>query len=130
AAGYFPTLPPHAALPSAAAFASAVLSAPASAELRPANAAANHTVPTPLQLTAFHAFPVKGSFVPRSDFVRVEGQFTGTTDQIWLWCQCKWGGDEEMLRAEAAAESHWLQSAADDTPTDFSLCPPGVGFPG
>jgi hypothetical protein len=61
-AGYFPTLPPHAALPSAAACASAVLSTPASAELRPANAAANHTVPTPEQLTAFHAFPVKGSF--------------------------------------------------------------------
>jgi hypothetical protein len=129
-AGYFPTLPPHAALPSAAACASAVLSTPASAELRPANAAANHTVPTPEQLTAFHAFPVKGSFVPRSDFVRVDGQFTGTTDQILRWGACKWGVDEDVVRAEAAAESHWLQSAAGDTTTDFSLCPPGAGFPG
>lgn len=33
----------------------------------------------------FHAFPVKGSFVPPSDFLRVNGQFIGTTDQILRW---------------------------------------------
>lgn len=129
-ATYFSTLPPHATLPSAAQCASAVLSSPSSPEPRAANVAANHTVPTPGQLAAFHAFPIKGTFAPASDFLRVDGQFSGTTDQILRWAACKWGVDEDVVRAEAAAESHWLQSGAGDSTSDFSLCPSGVGFPG
>lgn len=129
-ATYFPTLPPHAALPSGAQCASAVLSSAASAEQRPANAAANHEEPTFTQLAMFHAFPIKGNFAPALGFLRVDGQFSGTTDQILRWGACKWGVDEDVIRAEAAAESHWLQSAAGDSTSDFSLCPPGVGFPG
>ena len=127
---YFPTLAPHASLPSGAQCAAAVRSSAAAPESRVQNAAANSTTPTFWQLTAFHAFPVKGSFVPTLDFIRVDGQFTGTTDQILRWGACKWGVDEDAVRAEAAAESHWLQSAAGDSTSDFSLCPPGSGYPG
>lgn len=127
---HFPTLPAGAALPSGAQCASAVLSSSASAEQRAANAAANHEVPTFAQLAAFHAFPIKGNFAPAWDFLRVDGRFSGTTDQILRWGACKWGVDEDVVRAEAAAESHWQQSAAGDATGDFSLCPPGAGFPG
>jgi len=128
--GYFPTLPPHASLPSGAQCTAAVLSSAPAPELRVQNAAANRTTPTPEQLAKFHAFPVKGSFVPPSDFARVDGEFTGTTDQILRWGACKWGVDENVVRAQAAAESHWLQSTVGDSTSDFSLCPPGSGYPG
>jgi hypothetical protein len=127
---YFGTLPPHAPLPSAAQCASAVLSSPVSAEVRTANITANHTEPTPQQLASFHAFPIKGGFAPVTDFARVDGQFAGTTDQILRWGACKWGVDEDVVRAEAAAESHWLQSGNGDSTSDPSLCPAGFGFPG
>lgn len=129
-AAYFGTLPPHAPLPSAAQCASTVLSSPASAEVRTANVTANHTEPTAYQLAAFHAFPIKGGFAPVSDFMRVDGQFSGTTDQILRWGACKWGVDEDVVRAEAAAESHWLQSGTGDSTSDSSLCPAGFGYPG
>jgi hypothetical protein len=38
--------------------------------------------------------------------------------------------DEDVVRAEAVAESHWRQSAAGDPTSDQSLCPPGSGFHG
>jgi hypothetical protein len=129
---HFPTLPPHAALPSGAECAAAVRSTPdpISQELRPANAAANNTVPTPEELAEFHARPVKGTFVPASDFLLVNGQFTGTTDQILRWGACKWGVDEDVVRAEAVAESHWRQYGTGDRTSNQSLCPPGDGFRG
>ena len=128
--GYSPTLAPHASLPSGAQCAAAVLSSAGDPESRVENAAANRTTPTLAQMAAFHTLPVKGSFVPPVDFARVDGQFTGTTDQILRWGACKWGVDENLVRAQAAAESHWLQSAVGDSTTDFSLCPPGSGYPG
>jgi hypothetical protein len=130
---HFQTLPPHAALPSDAECAAAVLSAPASmtpAEVRPQNSAANHTVPTPQELALFHLQPVKGTFVPASDFTRVDGNFTGTTDQILRWGACKWGIDEDVVRAEAVAETHWRQAGTGDRSSDPALCPPGTGFQG
>jgi hypothetical protein len=129
---HFPTLPPHAALPSGAECAAAVESTPdpISEELRPANVAANHTLPTPEELAEFHARPVKGTFVPVSDFIRVNGQFTGSTDQILRWGACKWGVDEDVVRAEAVAESHWRQYGTGDRTSNQSLCPPGDGFRG
>jgi hypothetical protein len=129
----FPTLPPHADLPSGAECAAQVRAAPASmtpAEVRPQNSVANHTVPTHQELAMFHAQPVKGTFVPPSDFARVDGNFTGTTDQILRWGACKWGVEEDVVRAEAVAESHWRQAGTGDSSSDPSLCPPGSGFPG
>src|SRR5215469_1259910 len=129
---HFSTLPPHAALPTGAECAAAVLTSPdpISAELRPANAVANKTMPTHEELAEFHARPVKGTFVPASDFLRVNGQFTGTTDQILRWGACKCGVDEYVVRAEAVAESHWRQYGTGDRTSDQSLCPPVDGFRG
>jgi O-antigen ligase len=127
---HFGTLPPHAALPSGAQCAQAVRAAANSWEPRPGNDAANHTVPTVAQLAGFHLAPIKGEFAPVADFARVDGSFTGTTDQILRWGACKWGVDEDVVRAEAVAESHWRQDNAGDRTSDLSLCPPGRGFPG
>ena len=126
---HFPTLPPHAALPSGAQCAMEVRSATAW-EPRSANSAANQRVPTSAELMLFHLQPIKGRFAPAQDFARVDGQFTGTTDQILRWGACKWGIDEDVVRAEAVAESHWRQDDAGDSSDDRSRCPPGLGFPG
>jgi len=40
---------------------------------------------------------------------RVDGQFTGTTDEIIQWAACKWGLPDNYLRAEADIESTWFQ---------------------
>jgi hypothetical protein len=130
---HFPTLPPHSTLPSGQECARLILSAPPSAqsaEVRPANALANQNEPTAAALAEFYARPVKGTFVPPADFSRVDGQFSGTTDQILRWGACKWGVDEDVVRAEAVAESHWRQDGTGDRSADMSLCPPGLGFAG
>jgi len=125
---HFYTLPPHAPLPSAAQCAALVSSD--SFEPRPDNYSANHTVPPPSEVARFHAHPIKGTFAPLSAFTRIDGQFTGTTDQILRWSACKWGIDEDVVRAEAVVESHWHQDDLGDQTTDRSLCPAGTGFKG
>jgi autotransporter family porin len=59
----------------------------------------------------FHLFPIKGRFAPASDFWRVDGQFTGTTDEILQWAACKWGMNTDIVRAMAWQESSWRQGA-------------------
>jgi hypothetical protein len=38
---------------------------------------------------------------------RVDGQFTGTTDEIFQWAACKWGLPDNLIRADAVEESTW-----------------------
>ena len=38
-----------------------------------------------------------------------DGQFTGTTDEIFQWAACKWGLPDDVLRAIAVRESTWYQ---------------------
>jgi chitodextrinase len=45
---------------------------------------------------------------------QVTGNFTGTTDQIFKWAACKWGIDENLLRAVAVQESDWHQNTEGD----------------
>jgi hypothetical protein len=45
----------------------------------------------------------------------VTGHYTGTTSQIIQWAACKWGLDENVLRAVAAQESDWHMSAVGDS---------------
>ena len=52
---------------------------------------------------------------------RIDGQFTGTTDEIIQWGACKWGFDEELVRAVAVAESTWYQSTNGDAGQSFGL---------
>ncbi|NJN15402.1 MAG: hypothetical protein HC822_03470 [Oscillochloris sp.] len=59
---------------------------------------------------------------------RVTGNFSGTTDEILQWAACKWGVDEDMVRAQAAIESWWRQDTKGDWTTDASRCAPGHGL--
>ena len=49
-----------------------------------------------------------------TDRSKVTGKYTGTTDQILQWGACKWGIDEDILRAVAAEESWWHQTTIGD----------------
>jgi hypothetical protein len=40
---------------------------------------------------------------------RVDGQFAGTTDEIFQWAACKWGLSDNMIRAVAVRESTWYE---------------------
>jgi autotransporter family porin len=112
--GHFTTLPPGSALPSDATCAAEVRPA---AETRSKNTTANHTRGTQKNLTT-----------PYPLFSRVDGNFTGTTDEILQWTACKWGIDEDIVRAQAAAESWWDQSSIGDFGTDSTGCLPGHGI--
>jgi hypothetical protein len=116
AGGYFPTLVPSgnvSALPSASSCASAVHRS--SWEPRPDNYGANHVLVNPTSVhNSFANRPRAGlgSYDPRWDswlLPRVDGQFTGTTDEIIQWAACKWGLADNYLRAEADTESTWFQ---------------------
>ena len=56
---------------------------------------------------------------------RVDGAFTGTTEQILRWAACKWGVDEDLVKAQAAAESWWRQTTKGDWSGEPAACPPG-----
>jgi hypothetical protein len=84
-------------------------------EPRPDNTAPNHVMPDAGAVhQAFAARPVAtgSSADPRWDswlMQRVDGQFTGTTDEIFQWAACKWGLPDDLLRAIAVRESTWYQ---------------------
>lgn len=115
--GYFPSLvaPGNVtALPSGAACATAVHRS--TWEPRPDNYGPNHTLVDPTavhQSFAARKKSVDGTHDPRWDswlLPRVDGQFTGTTDEIIQWAACKWGLPDNYLRAEAEVESTWYQN--------------------
>ena len=54
------------------------------------------------------------------------GNFTGTTDEIIQWAACKWGIDEDLVRAQIAVESWWDQRAGGDLTSTQSNCHPDV----
>ncbi len=101
---HFVTLPLGAALPTDDSCRTRVRAA---AEVRPTNTTANHTIAT-------------------STTGRVTGNFTGTTDEIIQWAACKWGIDEDIVRAQIVKESFWRQDAGGDLTTDQSKCPPAL----
>lgn len=103
---HFGTLPPRAPLPSGQDCAAAIPSTP---ETLPANIPFNQAMPTALQLAEFYRHPVFGANPPASDFFRVDGHYAGSTDMILRWAACKWGIDEDVVRAQAWTESKWKQ---------------------
>jgi len=128
AGAHFTTRPPGSALPSDAACARQVRRQPT--EKRPANATQNRTVPT---RGSFALTPL-GSYSgydtrTRSLEARVTGNFTGKTDEIIQWASCKWGFDEDLVRAIAATESWWNMSHLGDYTSIASKCPPGYTTP-
>lgn len=114
--GYFKTLPPGSALPGDAQCAAAVKPR---AENKGVNAQYNATRGNQ---------SLAPDFLPAAYANRVTGNFSGTTDEILQWAACKWGVDEDMVRAQAAVESWWQQSAKGDWTTDASRCAPGHGL--
>ena len=54
-------------------------------------------------------------------FNRVDGDFAGTTDEIIQWAACKWGIDEDIVRAQVIKESCWYQSATGDNGESWGL---------
>jgi len=84
-------------------------------EPRPDNGKRNHVMPDPAAVhRSLSARPVAvgGSYDSRWDswlLQRVDGQFTGTTDEIFQWAACKWGLSDDVLRAIAVRESTWYQ---------------------
>ncbi len=52
---------------------------------------------------------------------RVTGNFIGTTDEILQWGACKWGFDENIVRAQAMQESGWRQSANGDNGDSWGI---------
>jgi hypothetical protein len=65
-------------------------------------------------------------------FARVTGNFTGTTDEILQWAACKWGIDEDIVRAQVATESSWRMTQLGDFTADPRFCAPGhpIGIDG
>jgi hypothetical protein len=102
-AAHFSTLPVGSVLPSDASCAASVRATP---ELRADNVQANNT----MGVGTTDGLP------------RVTGNFKGTTDEIIQWTACKWGIDEDIVRAQIAKESAWHQSAKGDLTGDQSAC--------
>ncbi len=104
--GRFETLPVGATLPSDADCSAHVR--PMS-ENRPGNSSANATRGTSSNAT----------------YPRVTGNFAGTTDEIIQWAACKWGIDEDWVRAQIVNETNWQQTAMGDFTSSSSACIPG-----
>jgi hypothetical protein len=103
-------LPPGAALPSDDTCAASVHAS--TWEPRPENNTANHTMgPATSTLGSFSQWSATWNAVDRP---RIDGHFTGTTDEIIQWAACKWGLSDEVLRAQAVVESTWRQSTLGD----------------
>lgn len=107
--GLFSTLPPGWVLPGEQECAERVRRS--SWEPRPANATANNTIPAGYSPAPWTSVDPRANteFVPR-----ISGRFTGTTDEIIQWGACKWGFDEDMIRAAAVQESFWRMSTLGD----------------
>lgn len=95
-------------------------------EPRPDNDTPNHQVPDHEQLSRLTRWGPLGGLNPHADSLRkrITGNFTGTTDEIIQWVACKWGFDEDIIRAQSITESHWHQHILIGGITDRSLCPP------
>src|SRR5258707_11580174 len=113
APAYFSTVPPLGTLPSEAQCVAWVNAQP-TPEAVPANQGANHTTATQAWLSDLHAIPLQGTPTEAADIAPVTGNFTGSTDMILRWAACKWGVDEDVVRAQAYEESSWVQSLAAD----------------
>ena len=118
----FNLLPPGSALPTSARSAARVRPAP---EVRPVNQRPNRFGVVPNQTRGVagawtDADPSKAVFT-----ARVDGNFVGTTDEIIQWAACKWGVDEDYVRAQIVAESYWDQvNSLGDWGTTAANCEP------
>jgi hypothetical protein len=116
----FTTLPAGSALPRSDRLCASLITR-RSFEPRPENGRANHTVPPK---GAVHWPTVSDQTYWRkwiANRSKVTGAFTGTTDEIIRWASCKWGLDENVVRAVAAQESEWHQNEVGDSNESFGI---------
>jgi hypothetical protein len=111
---HFATLPPGSALPSGPECAALVRRD--SWEPRPENRVANHITGHAMSGLEGASRQANRTLVPR-----INGKFTGTTDEILQWGACKWGIDENVLRAQAVQESDWDQATVGDNGESFGI---------
>jgi hypothetical protein len=90
-------------------------------EPRPSNFTFNHTMPSSSFLATYKSAVIAEGGPGASLLERVDGQFTGTTDEVLKWASCKWGFDEDTTRATAVNESHWNQAGIGDVDNGISL---------
>ncbi|MBI1862839.1 cellulase family glycosylhydrolase [Candidatus Microgenomates bacterium] len=118
---HFSTLPPGSVLPSDSQCAAQVRRS--SWEPRPDNTTANHTIPIAGQDYNIMDWVQFGQNAQANTLrARINGNFTGTTDEILQWVACKWGVDEDLVRAQAQQESYWHQSQLGDNTSDAAAC--------
>lgn len=123
----FVLLPPNASLPSGVECASRVRKT--TWEPRPQNTPKNQYIP--VKGTDFTIVSYNGSnngiwigdHPQRANVLqnRLDGNFTGTTDEILQWAACKWGVDEDSVRAQAVVESNWDMAANGDNGESFGI---------
>jgi len=117
----FGTVPAGAALPTGAQCATWVRAKPI-AENKGVNRQANRTTGHHVSAELFSGADAKAG---QRIAPRIDGQFTGTTAEILRWAACKWGIDEDLVKAQAAIESWWRQDTKGDWGADG--CAPGHG---
>ncbi len=118
AAGYFALQPvgSWSTLPSDAQCAAAVHRSAWEPRAEPSQTAANNTLVNASAVhESFQSRPrsTLGTYNPLWDsylLPRVDGQFSGTTDEILQWAACKWGLPDNLIRADAFVESTWFQA--------------------
>lgn len=119
---YYTTLGYKAALPTEASCVAAVSASPTFERVAgntPFNIPPNGGTPV-----SFYSnpTPTKGDTQSVADFATVDGSFTGFTDDIIRVYACKWGIDENVVRAQGMTESDWNQGGAGDQQTSQSEC--------
>jgi hypothetical protein len=123
--GFFATLPPSATLPTGKQCAAMIAPTP---ETAPANSPFNNTIPTAAQLSNYAAHGYTSAYQDDyTQYARVRGDYTGSTDMIMRWAACKYGISEDVVRAQAWVESGWHQGGVGDLHIKRSRCVPG-GF--
>jgi autotransporter family porin len=95
-------------------------------EPRPSNNEYNQRRPTAAQLAQLVPWDSNLGFDARAVALgrRVSGQASGSTDDILRWAACKWGFDEDWVRAEVTRISDWRQDTVGDWTSTATDCPP------
>ncbi|MGI9594964.1 MAG: hypothetical protein ACR2QK_02315 [Acidimicrobiales bacterium] len=114
---YFETLPPGSVLPDGETCAEMVL-VDDSEEVRPENTEQNNTTVD----VAVEQIDGADELWNEALAPRIDGNFTGTTEQLLRWAACKWGFDENVTRARAVSESTWFVSTEGDTSDSAAEC--------
>ncbi|HEX3698372.1 MAG TPA: hypothetical protein VH374_23570 [Polyangia bacterium] len=96
-------------------------------EQRTDNTPFNKVIATAAQLGQLATWGDPQGFAPAAMPMgkRVTGNFTGTTDEILQWGACKWGLDEDFVRADSYQANGWHQGSISGWTDTTSLCPSG-----